>query len=48
MPLTFKLEEIQTMPQWQGLHDGNQHPYYNLQEQPIFKTSDVNIHVQPC
>ena len=29
--LTFKLEELQAMPQWQSLHNGDQHPHHDLQ-----------------
>ena len=31
MKLTFKLENLQTMPQRQSLHNGDQHPHHNLQ-----------------
>lgn len=31
--LTFKLEEFQVLPQREGLHNGHQDPYHNLQMQ---------------
>ena len=46
MMLTFfKMEEIQTMPHWQSLHNGDQHPGHNLQMHPTGDTIGPHIHL---